>query len=97
MRWRKVSSFVIAVFSSIAYAIVTFFFLLGTTPTPINVPKQYSHNLLFSFIYLLVALMITWWLYFQHRNKATAFSFYLSIILPIVLILIGLFLWANYI
>lgn len=97
MRWRKISSFVVALFSTIAYAILTFFFLLGTTPTPVAVPKQYSHNLIFSFVFLVIALIVTWWLYFQYRNKASARSFYLSIILPIIFILIGLFLWANYI
>ncbi len=95
MRWKKVSNFEVAVFFSIAYTLIAFLDAIG--PMHMNASGAMSspgYMIGFAFGYWLIALAITWLLYYCYSHKSTLPSFIIALIVGIILILAGIFLWA---
>ncbi|RDI44536.1 hypothetical protein [Aquicella lusitana] len=94
MRWRKTSNLIIAIILSIAYTIVSFLNIIGplhmdATGT-MNEPGPLS---VYTIIYWLVSLAVTWGIYFYWRKKPELLFFTL-LILGIVIIVAEIFLWG---
>ncbi len=94
MRWKSKPNFLIALILSLAYAIVTLLDVIG----PLHTNAQGNINQLgalslFSFIYFLVALAVTWGLYAILRKKPEVLFFTL-IIVGVSLIIAEVFLWG---
>lgn len=94
MRWKSKPNFLIALILSLAYCIVTLLNVIG----PLHINAQGNINKMgalsvFSLIYLLVALLITWGSYVLLHKKHEALFFTL-IIVGVFLILFELFLWG---
>lgn len=100
MRWKKVTNFVLAIFFTVAYIIVTLFTIIGTShpPTVMN-PEAPSralpHHPLLSFVYLALALIISWGVYYYFREKSGFASFIVTILIGIGLISAGIVFWVT--
>ena len=91
MKWDKSSNYIIAVFFSIAYVLVTWLNLIAPLHIPqINIEGPTFHPYI-SLVYLAISLAVTWSIYFFFK-KPDKVSFFLPFIVGIALILIGLFL-----
>jgi len=94
MKWKSKPNLLIALIFSFAYIIVTVLDVIG----PLHINAQGDINRigelsLFSFIYLLVAWVITWLLYFILHKKHEVLFFTLMIV-GILLIILEPFLWG---
>ena len=94
MRWKKVSDLIVAIILSIAYTIATLLNVIG----PLHMNDTGGMNALgalavYSIIYWLIALIITWGLYFYLKKKTEAL-FFILIIVGIALIILENFLWG---
>lgn len=94
MRWSKSFNFVIVIILSIIYTVVTLLNIMG--PLHMNATGAITKPGLlsiYSIIFWLFSLLMTWLVYFLLRNKSEAL-FFILIILGIVLIIAENFLWA---
>jgi len=96
MKWKKKSNIIIVIILTIIYTIVTLLNIIG----PLHINTVGSFNTLgnlavYSIIYWIASLIITWGIYFTLRKKPEILFFTL-IIIGIALIIIENFLWAGY-
>jgi hypothetical protein len=94
MRWKRASNFIIAVILSIAFTIVTLLNIIG----PLHINDVGAINKLgilsvYSIIYCIISLTLTWSIYFYFKNKPK-FLFFILIILGIVIIIAENFMWG---
>lgn len=100
MRWKKITNFVLAIFFSVAYFIVALFTLVGTTHPPAvtdpNAPPQaLPHHPWLSLVYLVLALLISWGVYYYFREKSGFASFLVTILVGIGVICAGIVFWVT--
>jgi len=95
MKWKKkASNFIVVVILSLAYTIVTLLNIIG--PLHANLSGGINHLgwlAVYSVIYLVAALVVSWGLYFNLKNKPE-FLFFTLIILGIVIIIVEVFIWG---
>ena len=93
MRWKKFSNFIIVIILSLAYVFITFMNVIG----PLHMNAKGGMNgpgILpgYGMGYLIVSLVVTWtcYLYFQKKTETV---FFLTLIVGIIFLIIGAFLW----
>lgn len=91
--WNKTTHFIVTSILSLFYLLVAILNLIQATHTHLITIKGPIFHPFISLVYLLFSLLISWGLYFYFRTQASKFSFLLMIIVGIVLIFSGLFLW----
>src|SRR5438046_78243 len=94
MKWKKITNLITLLVLSIAYTIVTLLNIIG----PLHANSTGNINnlsaiTLYSIIYWVFALFLSWMVYFKMRNKPEALFFTL-IILGICLIIAEVFMWG---
>lgn len=95
MRWKKASDTIVAVILSIAYTIVTLMNIIGPlhiTDTG-GVMNPLGSVAVYSIIFWVFALIITWGVYFYLRKKP-GLIYFILIAIGIVLIILEVFLWG---
>jgi len=94
MIWNKKSNIIIVCILSITYTIVTLLNIIG--PLHINNTGNFNHLgmlSVYSIIYWIIALLVTWTTYWYLKRKPELLFFTL-IILGIIIILIENFMWG---
>jgi hypothetical protein len=99
-QWKKNSDFALAVCFSFVYFIVALFTLLGTAHPPSELyPTSQATALtshpFYSFFYLLIALLISWGLYFYFHDKPGKVPFFISLLVGLGLIISGVMVWVS--
>lgn len=94
MKWKSIGNLITIIILSIAYTIVTLLNVIG----PLHTNETGNINPLsaitvYSIIYWIVALIVTWSVYFYMRNKPEILFFTL-VILGIAIIITEVFLWG---
>ena len=94
MRWKKKANFILAVIFSFIYSGVTFLSMIG--PLHINsiggMNQINQHSVVYNIMYWMIALVLTWHLYFTFKNRPRLLFFTL-IIVGISLIIGEDFVW----
>lgn len=93
MRWKKNSNFIIVVILSIAYTYVAFLNIMGPLHPPIISIKGPEDHPGFALIYWIIALAVTWSIYYFLRKRPGLFATLVLIIVGIAFIFAGIFLW----
>lgn len=94
MKWHKKPNVIVALIVSLAYTIVTLMNVIG--PLHMNGSGgnyQLSQETTYSLVYWVIALIVTWGLFFILRNKPKL-QFFTLIVLGIVIIIAEVFLWG---
>lgn len=97
MIWKKkLSNVIVAILLSIAYTIVTLMNIIG--PLHANMSgnmNQLGPLALYSLIYWFVALVLTWGLYFNLKNRPELLYFIL-VVFGMLIIVVEVFVWGIY-
>lgn len=94
MKWKSITNLITATILSIAYTIVTLMNIIG--PLHTNDEGQInplSAITLYSILFWIVALIITWSVYYSLRKKPET-SFFTLVIMGITLIIAEVFMWG---
>jgi len=94
MKWKSLTNLITATILSIAYTIVTLMNIIG----PLHANDEGKINPLsaitvYSILYWIVALVITWSVYYSLRKKPETLFFTL-VIMGITLIIAEVFMWG---
>lgn len=91
-RWKS-ADFIVALMLSIAYFYIALLNWLAPLHSPLLDMKGPTDHPWLSVIYFIVALAITWSVYFLSRKRAKITSFFVAILIGIILIFAGIFMW----
>lgn len=92
--WKEFTNTIIVIILSVVYTVVTILNIIG----PLHINKTGAINqpgilVLYSILFWVFSLLITWFVYFSLRKKPEA-SFFILIALGIVLVITENFLWG---
>lgn len=94
MKWKRNANFIIVCILSLAYTIVTLLDIIGplhmNATGAMNQPGILS---IYSIIYYVITLLITWLLYFWLKNKPELL-FFVLLVVGIAVIYFEVFLWG---
>jgi hypothetical protein len=94
MKWKRLSNEIVAFILSLAFVIVTILNMIGplhiNQTGAINAPGYLA---LYSFVYLLVSLIVIWGCYFGLKHHAKLL-FFVLMILGVIFIFGEVFLWG---
>lgn len=91
-RWKS-ADFIVAFMLSIAYFFIALLNWLAPYHSPLLNGDQPTDHPWLSLIYFIVAVAITWTIYFFSKKRAKITSFFVAIIVGIILIFVGIFMW----
>jgi hypothetical protein len=93
MQWKN--DYIIATVFTIAFTIVTLMNIIG--PLHMNAAGRINQEgplLIYSIIYYVFALVVTWGLYLSLRKSRTELLYFLLIIFGIAMIIVEVFIWG---
>ena len=94
MKWKGTSNLIIAIILTLAYCMVTFLNIIGPLHTnDMGTINKLGPLAVYSIIYFIIALMVTWGIYFLLRKKHEIL-FFVLIIVGIIFIIAENFLWG---
>lgn len=101
MKWKKHANLVLAVVFTFAYVIMTLFLLLGTShppsiANPLGVSTILTPYPLFGLLYLILALIISWGIYYFLQDKEGALPFFISLFISMAIFIVGIFVWMAW-